>query len=253
MDYGQVLIELLQRAEDLSLLDNFELGSIKADVELFGERAFGSNKYTRKLKDICFVSFSLHDSEQAEVSAWNRGKADLKVLLQTMIKEYSLITEEAKINEEKNPKPNASSKSKNKIFIVHGHNNELKLEVSNWLYSLEIVPVILHLQPNIGLNSILAKIEENSDVAAAIVLFTADDLGKAKKETELHGRARQNVVFEAGYFVGKLGPKHVIILNEQGVELPGDLSGVIYSSTDGQWKDDLRKDLSLMGLEYKRI
>ena len=77
-------------------------------------------------------------------------------------------------------------------------------------------------------------------------MFTADDLGRAKDESTDNTRARQNVVLETGYFMGKLGRNHVVILADDGIEMPSDLSGVVYTNT-GNWKIDLLKELKDMG------
>lgn len=141
-----------------------------------------------------------------------------------------------------------------KIFIVHGHDDKLKYEMSNWLRSLDLDPIILHLTANMGIKTIIDKIKENSDVGCAIVLMTADDLGKAKEEENLKPRARQNVVFEAGYFLGKLGEEHVILLYDHGLEAPGDLSGCVYIEADpyGGWKEQVRTEFKAMGIEYAK-
>lgn len=144
--------------------------------------------------------------------------------------------------------------SNKKIFIVHGHDEKLKYEMANWLGSLDLEPIILHLTANMGIKTIIDKIQENSDVRCAIVLMTADDLGKAKAEEELKPRARQNVVFEAGYFLGKLGEEHVILLYDNGLEAPGDLSGCVYIEADpyGGWKEQVRTEFKAMGIEYSK-
>lgn len=141
-------------------------------------------------------------------------------------------------------------KGEKRIFIVHGHDNELKLEVANWLLNNKVEAIILHQQANGGTTSILDKIRKNSDVDCAIVLLTADDVGKDKNKSELLPRARQNVVFEAGYFIGKLGADHVILLADPKVETPGDLGGCIYVEADpnGGWKEQIRIELSAMGI-----
>lgn len=76
---------------------------------------------------------------------------------------------------------------------------------------------------------------------------------KKEKPKERKLRARQNVVFEAGLFVGRLGAKRVIMLYDNGVEMPGDLGGCIYTEADkyGGWKEQLRKEFNAMGIEYK--
>lgn len=142
----------------------------------------------------------------------------------------------------------------NKVFIVHGHNELLKEQVSNWLYSLELEPIILHKQASGGTKSIIDKIEKYSNVCCTIVLLTADDVGRGEKEKKLQKRARQNVIFEAGYFIGKLTSEKVILLYEEGVELPGDLGGCVYIFADekGGWKELIRTEFNEIGIIYKR-
>lgn len=132
-----------------------------------------------------------------------------------------------------------------KIFIVHGHDGELKQSVARIIEKQGIEAVILSEQVNKG-KTIIEKLEGNSDVGGAICLFTSDDEGKGKKETELKPRARQNVVLEAGYFMGKLGRDHVVLLADNGIEMPSDLSGIVYTSTNN-WQFDLLKELKAMG------
>lgn len=135
-----------------------------------------------------------------------------------------------------------------KVFIVHGHNNEVKLDVARTLEKLGLSPIILHEQPNSG-KTIIEKFEDYADVGFAIVLLTDDDLGKAKKEEQLNTRARQNVILELGYFIGKLGRERVCPLYANGVEIPSDLSGVLYVELDkpGNWKIKLAKELKACG------
>lgn len=135
----------------------------------------------------------------------------------------------------------------NKVFIVHGHNNEIKQTVARTLSQLRLEPIILHEQPEQG-KTIIEKFEKNSsDVNFAIILLTADDEGKAKGETNYKARARQNVVFEMGYFIGKLGREKVFLLLESGVDKPGDLDGIVYVPIDVAegWKLKLVKELKL--------
>ncbi len=137
----------------------------------------------------------------------------------------------------------------NKVFIVHGHNGELKESVARLIERQNIQAIILSEQANSG-NTIIEKFEENSDVQAAICLFTEDNIAKANDEqhSEFKMRARQNVVFEAGYFMGKLSRKRVILIANEDVEMPSDLQGVIYTSTSN-WNVDVLKELMKMGFD----
>lgn len=143
------------------------------------------------------------------------------------------------------PDTNAKPISMDKIFIVHGHNDELKESVARIIEKQDIDAIILSEKANQG-RTIIEKFEDYSDVGGAICLFTADDVGKAKSESEEKTRARQNVVLETGYFMGKLGRNRVVILADKGIEIPSDLSGVVYTDTSN-WQFDLLKELSAMG------
>lgn len=63
-------------------------------------------------------------------------------------------------------------------------------------------------------------------------------------------RARQNVILELGFFLGKLGRKRVCALYEEGVEIPSDYDGVIFVPLDknGAWHLSLAKELKAAGL-----
>jgi len=131
----------------------------------------------------------------------------------------------------------------NRCFIVHGHDTTKKLEVTRFIEKdLKRQAIILHELPNQG-RTIIEKFERHSEVDFAVALWTADDIGKGKDEGELQKRARQNVIFETGFFIGKLGRGNVIVLVEEGIEIPSDYSGVIFIRYSDNWKDDLRKEV----------
>lgn len=140
--------------------------------------------------------------------------------------------------------------SGSKVFIVHGHDEETRDKVELLLLHIGLEPVILCNQPDRGL-TIIEKIEEYTDVSFAIVLYTGCDVGRLKTETDLKLRARQNVVFEHGYLVNKLGRNRVVALVEDGVETPGDVSGVLYISlSDTDWKQRLLREMDAGGLHF---
>jgi predicted nucleotide-binding protein len=114
-----------------------------------------------------------------------------------------------------------------KVFIVHGHDDGSKNELASFLYRLGLTPIILHEHPNEG-RTVVEKFEDYaSEVRYAFVLLTPDDVG-GKDKTELKPRARQNVVLELGYFMGKLGRNRVCGLYKEGIEIPSDVLGVLY-------------------------
>ena len=139
----------------------------------------------------------------------------------------------------------ARTKEYKKVFIVHGHDNALKQEVARMVEKQGLEAIILSEQANRG-KTIIEKFEENVDVGAAICLFTGDDYGKAKDATSENLRARQNVVFEAGYFMGKLGREKVILIADANIEVPSDLQGVVYTSKN-MWQTDVLRELKAIG------
>lgn len=134
------------------------------------------------------------------------------------------------------------------VFIVHGHDEGLKYKVENLLIKLELNPIILHKQTNSS-RTIIEKIEKfGIEASAAIILLTPDDVGKAKKETEFKNRARQNVVFEAGFFMGHFGRDRVIlVVSDKSIEMPNDLSGIVYTESSGDL--EIARELKAMGFE----
>ncbi len=140
-----------------------------------------------------------------------------------------------------------------KVFVVHGHNDIIKINVARTLEKLGLEPIILHEQPNTG-KTIIEKFEAHSNVGFAVILLTGDDLGKAEKDTDYKRRARQNVILEMGYFIGKLGRGKVCPLYENGVELPSDLYGLVYSPIDENdgWKYKLCDELKAAGYDVSK-
>lgn len=138
-----------------------------------------------------------------------------------------------------------------KVFLVHGRDNEAKQEVARHVESLGIGAIILHEQASSGM-TIIEKIEHYANEADfAIVLYTACDHGRGITETKVHprNRARQNVVFEHGYLMAKLGRKNVCALVKGEIETPNDISGVVYVGLDeaGAWKTEVNKELKACG------
>lgn len=153
------------------------------------------------------------------------------------------------------PTPQKVKVSSNKVFIVHGHDEAAKHSAARLLTKLKLEPIILGEQDDLG-RTIIEKFEDYSDVDFAIVLLTPDDVGASVKEFAdreqdgLMKRARQNVIFEMGFFFGKLGRKHVCALLKSNTERPSDISGIVYTPMDdhGAWETKLAKEMKSAGL-----
>src|SRR5262249_20276988 len=105
-----------------------------------------------------------------------------------------------------------------RIFLVHGDDDHTLHETARFLEKLHPNVIIRREQPNKG-RTLIEKFEDYADVGFAIVLLTADDKGGPENcpAGELKPRGRQNVVFELGYFIGRLGRKRVCALYTEGV------------------------------------
>ncbi len=205
------------------------------------ESIFGKNsQHINEQLDIQFeCNNSYSDCDNKEI--FLAGKKEMQSLLESFIEEIKEWDEQS---------INLSKKSileidKSKVFIVHGHDDGLKSEVARFIEKLELEAIILHEQPNAG-KTIIEKIEFYSNVGFGIVLYTDCDSG-SKKGGELKPRARQNVIFEHGFLIGKLGREFVSHLATSNIEMPNDISGTVYVDKDNNWKNDIFKELKNAG------
>jgi len=132
------------------------------------------------------------------------------------------------------------------VFVVHGRDEKAKLDVARFLERLDLNPIILHEQSNRG-RTVIEKFEQHAEVQFAVVILSPDDVGRLQMEDESSSkpRARQNVVFEMGYFIGRIGRSRVFPLKVGDVEIPSDYAGVAYTPMDqrGAWKSELVREL----------
>lgn len=228
-----------------------EFISWKTRAERFLRTHYGEN--SKEVVDFGNTHFSLmiytfNETESDYIEACKSGLVKSKAV-------FEVYLEELKENDvtPDNEATQDNSISKSKVFVVHGHDEALKQEVARIVEKQGLEAIILSEQANHG-KTIIEKFEENTDVGAAICLFTGDDYGKAKDVENDNLRARQNVVFEAGYFMGKLGRENVILIANPEIELPSDLQGVVYTN-DKSWQIDVLKELREIGytIDFNRV
>jgi predicted nucleotide-binding protein len=145
-----------------------------------------------------------------------------------------------------------TSEASRKVFVVHGHDESAKDAVAYFLSSIGLEAIVLHRQPNRGRHLLTKFQEEAEGVTFAVVLFTPDDEGGVVGG--LHQkRARQNVVFELGFFIAKLGAPSVAALVKSGVEKPSDYDGICWIDFDdvGKWKIELARELDAAGVNFE--
>jgi len=176
---------------------------------------------------------------------------ECRKLLEGFIEQLEMFTQptETAIPEGKTKTEKQRSKS---IFIVHGHDDQAKSELALIISRLGFEPVILHEKANEGM-TVIEKLEKYSEVGYSFIILTPDDVGaKTDQKDNLQLRARQNVVFEFGLFVGKLGRNRVCALYKGDIELPSDLHGLVYipfQSSVNEIQLDIVKELRAAGYD----
>lgn len=235
---SQIDIEQLVKEPNHALSNQ---GIFKAKA-IFKNFDYGMGKKLQALIDDLLKSFRLGDIKQIGYFAGN-----IQNLIIQKTEEMDVYEIDNNIGEESIYSKDRENSSF-KVFIVHGHDEQARETVARFVEKLGLEAIILHEQPNAG-RTIIEKFEDYSNVQFAIVLLTPDDVGKGSSETELNPRARQNVIFELGFFIGKLTRKNVCALYKEGVEILSDYQGVLYHPLDlgGGWKLALAKELKAAG------
>ena len=253
------LRQVLEQIPELRQMrfDSQESTEWKRDVRIAIERVFGDNSgHVQEFISIQWspsgISFNREVAETLHWTAYLRALGNAEALLNSMVREIetpdlnngtsasssvSMVEEEA---------PNASQ-----VFVIHGRNDGIKNTVARFIEGLGLEPIILHEQPDEG-RTIIEKFEDYADqVGYAVALCTGDDVGAlAGDEKTLRPRTRQNVIFELGFFNGKIGRNRACALIEEGVEMPSDYNGIIYIQMNDQegWKLPLFRRLRGAGL-----
>lgn len=252
-------IERLKKALDtIPSLKNFsssspEFKKWRRNTEVAIANTFGEN--ARHVKDFTGIRFSLMfvtdvtpDSEFQR--AFVKGLESAASVLESMIEEIGEYWEDdTPPGSNATPAKRKPDEKTNDVFIIHGHDVGSKDTVARFITKIGLTPVILHEQPNQG-QTIIEKFEQHAPVGFALALLTPDDIGtEASKRKDLKPRARQNVIFEFGYFMGRIGRQRVCALTKGNIEIPSDYSGVLYIPLDdsGAWKMILVRELKSAG------
>ena len=209
------------------------------------KRLFTNTSISDEYNTAVFAVMALDEAQVAE--NFRRTHALRIAKLESISARLDLYPEPS--TEAEHIEPPGDSFDKSKVFIVHGHDDGSREGVARLLERLGLRPIILHEQANRGRTIITKFQEEASGAGFAVVLMTPDDVGGVSAD-KLKARARQNVVFELGFFIGKLGPDRVAALVKGDIEKPSDFDGVVYISLDdGYWKLRLAQELKAAGYE----
>ena len=219
-----------------------------AITNTFGDKS----QHITDFGNIRFSFISLGDTADSEFqSAYEGGLESAEALLKSMIEEINGYWDDENQTSTSSKIHENTQITTNEIFIVYGRDEGAKNIVARFLEKLHLKPVILAEMPAKG-RTIIERFEQHAEVGYAIVLLTPDDAGSLQgDENDLKPRARQNVIFELGFFVGRLGRKHVCSLTKGDVEIPSDYAGIEYipfNDADG-WRLKLIQELKSGGFE----
>lgn len=225
----------------------------EALVRTFGHKTIEYERYRRASNFTWPILFGPGNNGNQIVDALKRCKQNSIALLEQAILSLEEFLEEeialAGQVQVSAVDPNVQLESDNSnVFIVHGQAEGPREGVARFLMQAGFTPIILHERPNEG-RTIIEKFEHHAEVGFAVVLLTPDDIGGKVGEQSQKHRARQNVLLELGYFIGRLGRSRVVALKQGEIELPSDILGVVWIDLDaaGAWRVGLGKELQAAG------
>lgn len=242
----------LDKTETSEILDQIIIPYLKKDEIQF-------DGYFLKYDDIARIAIKETEKSTVELAKYENDNMPRNIIMfitRENVAEYDRYTKDVTkelFQKGKDIMSNPVAKTARdtdytKVFIVHGQDELAKTEVARFIERLGFEPIILHEQASLGM-TIIEKIEYYSNVSFGIVIYTPCDMGAKKGEDKLKPRARQNVIFEHGYLIGKLKRENVCALVKDDVEIPNDISGVVYIPMDQNkaWTMVIAKELKTAG------
>lgn len=272
MPYYHVLIETNEPSKKYYELDKTDLSEIKEEIMIpyLKEEEFRFDGYSLNKSKIDRILIKESDCSSEEYATQAQEKLSPNIIMvisprdivesrrytrditKRIEMECKSFLQEATTKSEALTHNNPQTPmNKSKVFIVHGHDEAAKEAAARFVEKIGLEAIILHEQASSG-QTIIEKIEANSNVGFGIVLYTPCDLGASQKQKDqLKARARQNVIFEHGYLIGKIGRENVCALVKGDIETPNDISGVVYIKMDERdgWKLAVAKEMKKSGYD----
>lgn len=249
----ELIAGLLEQLDQLQFDNDAQLDAFRRRGDMVIRNLFGADSHhLESFNRIGFSPSFYPTTPQRERETFRDGIERTRNLLNTISEERMLFGQTA--DDSGSDTPTSQSEQGDLVFVVHGHDEAMKQSVARTIEKLGLDPVILHERANQG-RTIIEKFSDHADVRFAVVLLSPDDIGYARdsKPDKPTYRARQNVIFELGYFIGRLGRDRVLALHKssEDFEMPSDYSGVIFVSFDSaaRWQFDLAKELKACGYD----
>jgi len=243
--------ELAQAIPNESRLRTWYTSVEKVLSQTFGEDSGHLNTWRGPMTLRIVGGYGSHQSDaQRIINLFNERRQALGAIIEAgdgELRREKLIAQSSNSRPAEPVEPRLDT---GKVFIVHGRNDAIREASARFVQRLGLNPVILHEEPNGGL-TLLEKFEKHALTGYAIVIITGDDVGcLADSQDSLKPRARQNVIYELGFFAGAIGRGRVCALYQPGVELPSDLGGLAVVEIDPAeaWKFKVAREMKAAGL-----
>jgi len=233
--------------------DSKKIQVVESNIREAIREIFGSNSpefQEHQDIEIQHGSWNINDDDEDLQYKFERGIPQSIIILEGLIERLAEKKIDLVNSDPGEPCPKGPITGARRVFVVHGHDEEAKASVARFLERLNLEPVVLSERPNEG-RTIIEKFEYSAYVCYAVVLLSPDDIGSSRTEADApRPRARQNVILELGYFIGRLSRSRVCALHKGTLELPSDVHGVIYVPMDasGGWKISLAKEMKAAGI-----
>lgn len=200
------------------------------------KRIFTTDEFVKEYDFWGVASISMRETSLGEEIADLYKHIDNKIhRIDSIIERLELIPLSSNMKSVASAHQQSSTQPRTKnVFVVHGRDEIAKTSLEVFLHEIGLEPIVLHRQADEGM-TIIEKFEKHSDVGYVFILLTPDEVAysaseeaSADEQRHKETHARPNVIFEFGYFVGKLGRSRVCCLYTGNVTLPSDVSGMIY-------------------------
>lgn len=144
------------------------------------------------------------------------------------------------------------AKSLSQVLLMYGRDSDAMQVVANYVESLGVRVIPLNENSFVTIDIMV------TEATFVIILLTPDDMVVSASDPQLTKfHAGQNIIYEFGFFHGKLGPKRICALfknnDETELELPSDsLRGAcVRLDSAGEWKGWLSRQMREAGLIIK--
>jgi len=187
-------------------------------------QAAGHLETLKKLLPDLYSDFQAIKTEPAmKMMAPGPGEPDpmhfSRAQAERLVRDIDQIFEIRANSELEQPKQEAARR----VFITHGRSNDWRVVQPFIEKDVELLTIELAQEANLGRTLIEKLIENAARCDSAVIVMTGDDVAG-----EDEARVRENVMHEIGFFQGRYGRNFVILLHEDGVNIPTNLAGVAY-------------------------